>query len=204
MTDFTRQVSGFRFVQTRFGDTLQAIALRELGDAGKWAVIAWFNGLVPPYLTDDATLVSAGVLLTGATIRVPSASAQVDAAVKPEEVFLADCALTDGRLQFDAGDFAVVSGRPNLHQALSNRIATDHGDLLFHGSYGANLGRLIGTLNGPVRAMVAQKYVEDALLQENRIKSVTQVVATTVGDRLSVDAEVVPITGVNLNVTRAV
>lgn len=203
MTDFTQKVSGFRFVQTHYGDTLQKLALRELGDASQWATVAWFNNLVPPYLTDDASAVRTGVLLTGATIRVPAATAQVDAAIMPDEVFLADCELQDGQFLFQDGDFQLVSGRANLHQSISNLVSTSHGELLFHGTYGANLRRIIG-LTGAVQEMVAAEYVDDALSGENRIQSVTKVVATRQGDSLEISAEVVPITGSSLNVSKVV
>lgn len=203
MTDFTRPISGFRFVHTQYGDTLQTVALRELGDAAQWSTLIWFNKLVPPYLTDDASQVRAGVLLTGATIRVPAASAEVDAAVFPDDVFLADCELDKGQFQFKDGDFALVSGRANLHQAIAHRIVTDHGELLFHPTYGANLNRLIG-LSAPVRRMVAAEYVDDALLQETRIQKVNLVTASIDGDKLAIAAEVVPITGANINVLKVV
>lgn len=204
MTDFTRPISGFRFVQTRHGDTLRAVALRELGDAKHWAKLGALNGLVPPYLTDNPAEVRAGVLLTGSSIRVPSASAVADAGVVPDEVFLSDCQLERGAFRFAGGDFALVSGRDNLRQALAHRIVTDHGELMFHPRYGANLGRLIGTLSGPVRELVAADYVDEALAAENRVREVSRVTATTQGDRLSVEAEVVPISGVKLNVSKVV
>lgn len=204
MTEFTRQISGFRFVQTRHGDTLQSVALRELSDASKWSELIWLNSLKPPYLTDDPAQVRLGVLITGSTIRVPSAIAEVDAGVFPDEVFLADCQLDKGAFLFENGDFAIVSGRANLHQALSNRIVTDHGELKFHGTYGANLGRIIGALAGPVRELVAAEYVNDSLREESRVQSVTQVTASTIGDQLTVQAEVVPISGDSLNVSKAI
>jgi phage baseplate assembly protein W len=204
MSDFTRQISGFRFVQTQYGDTLRGVALRELGDASGWAQLIWLNKLVPPYLTDNPAEVRDGVLLTGSTIRVPSASIEVDAAAFPDEVYQADCQLVAGGFQFQNGDFALVSGRANLRQALSHRIVTDHGELPFHPRYGANLGRLIGTLSSPVRALVAADYVDEALRQESRVKAVSKVTAEPVGDRISISAEVVPITGVTINVSKAV
>lgn len=204
MTDFTRQVTGFRLVQTQHGDTLRKVALRELGDASGWAQLIWLNKLVPPYLTDDPAQVREGVVLTGGSIRVPAASSDIDAAVQPDQVFQADCQLQDGAFQFAGGDFALVSGRANLRQALSHRIVTDHGELVHHPRYGANLGRLIGSLSGPVRQLVAADYVDEALRNESRVKDVTRVVATTQGDRLAVEAEVVPITGINLDVSKVV
>lgn len=204
MTDFTRDISGFRFVRTEYGDSLQAVAARELGDARQWSTLAWLNNLVPPYLTDDPGLVATGVLIAGSTIRVPSASAEVDAGVFPDEVFQADCLLHKGALQFEAGDLAIVSGRANLHQAMSNLIVTDRGELVFHGDYGANLHTLIGALSGPVRELVAADYVTDALRDETRVQTVTNVKVTTEGDRLSVAVEVVPISGASINLLKVV
>lgn len=204
MTDFTKDLSGFRYVQTLRGDTLQSIALRELGSAGDWAQLAWLNDLLPPYLTDDQARVREGVLITGSTIRVPAPTAQVDASISPEEVFLTDLALVNGQFKFSNGDISLVSGRENLAQAISNRISTDHGDLIYHGTYGANLGRLVGALNGPVRAMVAASYVEDALGDENRIQAINSIKATSQGDRLNIVGEVVPITGAPLSTNTVV
>lgn len=204
MTDFTRNISGFRFAQTEYGDTMQVVAARELGDASQWSTLVWLNGLVPPYLTDDASQAGSGVLLTGAIIRIPAASAEVDAGVFPDEVFKADCQLHNGSLQFAAGDLALVSGRANLHQAMANLITTDRGELVFHGNYGANLHPLIGALNGPVRELVAADYVTDALAREARIQAVTNVEVSTNGDRLSVAVEVVPISGANINLLKVV
>lgn len=204
MTEFTKDLTGFRFVQTLRGDTLQSIALRELGNAIDWAQLAWLNELSPPYLTDNPDLARVGVLVTGSTIRVPAPTAQVDASVSPEEVFLTDISLSNGKFQFNNGDIALVSGRENLKQAISNRLGTDHGDLVYHGTYGANLGRLVGALNGPSREMVASSYVEEALGDENRIQAINSIKAISQGDRLNIVGEVVPITGAALETNTVV
>lgn len=204
MTDFTRQLSGFRFVNTLYGDTLQKVALRELGNASLWATIGWLNDLLPPYITDNPDLVAPGVVLSGSAIRVPAATAEVDANVSPDEVFLVDIRLTNGRFQFADGDIVPVGGRANLAQAVSNRITTDHNELLYHPNYGANLGSLIGQLTGPVRELVSQQFVEDAMAQENRISQVVSVTATTVGDALSIRIELQPISGAQINLTQEV
>lgn len=204
MTDFTRPLTGFRFVNTLYGDTLQKVALRELGDASLWSNIAWLNDLLPPYITDDPAQVAPGVLLSGSAIRVPAAIAEVDADVSPDEVFLVDVQLTGGRLQFFDGDVASVGGRANLAQAVQNRIATNHNELLFHPTYGANLGTLVGQLSGPVRELISEQYIEEAMADENRISSVVSVTATTVGDKLSIKTELQPISGAQINLTQEV
>ncbi len=204
MTDFTRQLSGFRFVNTLYGDTLQKVALRELGDASLWATVGWLNELLPPYITDDPDQVGPGVVLSGSAIRVPAATSEVDADVSPEEVFLIDIQLAGGQLQFSGGDIAPVAGRANLAQAVSNRIVTDHNDLMYHPKYGANLGSLKGQLTGPVRELVSQQYVQDALEAESRVSQVISVTAATVGDALTIKTELQPISGAQLNSTQEV
>lgn len=204
MTDFTRSITGFRYVNTQHGDTLQAIALRELGDASLWSTLVWFNNLQPPYIVDDPSEAGAGVIVTGSTIAVPAAVAEVDADVSPDEVFLADAKLVNGQLQFENGDMAVVSGRENLDQAVGNRMQTNNNELLFHPTYGLNFGRLKGALNGAVLELVAEQYVVDGMRNENRIKQVSQVTASSSGDRLIVQCELVPISGVNINITKVV
>lgn len=204
MTDFTRQLSGFRFVNTFYGDTLQKVALRELGDASLWATIGWLNGMLPPYITDDPDLVAPGVILSGEAIRVPAATAEVDADVSPDQVFLVDIDLSNGTFQFAAGDIVPIGGRANLGQAVRHRIATDHNELLYHPNYGANLGSLVGQLAGPVREMVSQQFVEDTMADEGRISEVVSVVATITGDKLSIKSELQPISGAQINLTQEV
>jgi predicted Zn-dependent protease len=44
-----RPLNGFRLVEIKYGDTLQELAARELGDANKWRDIIAINDLLPPY-----------------------------------------------------------------------------------------------------------------------------------------------------------
>lgn len=197
-----RRVNGYRFVETNYGDTLQAIALRELGDGARWPELVAFNDLLPPFLTDDAMQVQPGVLLTGSLIRVPAS----DAAAPPEQdaelVFERDVRLgTGGALEADGGDFSLVSGLPNLRQALSNRLATDRGELAFHPLYGSMLRRIVGTVNGPTAALLAGEYGRDAVAQDPRISRVTAANATVLGDRVTVDVVAEPIVGRAVDLT---
>jgi len=69
---------GFRSVELRRGDTLQRVALRELGDAARWVDIALLNSLRPPYVVDDGADAGDGVAYAGMSILipVPAASSQ--------------------------------------------------------------------------------------------------------------------------------
>ncbi len=53
MNQFSRTLTGWRFVETLANDTMQGIAARELGDASRWVDLVNINGLTPPYLTGE-------------------------------------------------------------------------------------------------------------------------------------------------------
>lgn len=204
MTDFTKTITGFRYVQTRYGDTLQKVALRELGDTAQWSKLVWFNGLVFPYLTDYSSEVKAGVLLTGSSIKVPASSARSDASVAADDVFKADCKLINGRLAISSGTISVVSGRENLSQALMNRMDTDQGELVFHPTYGTRIRQLIGQMGAPKSEIIGARFAREALALETRIQSINHVISTVTGDQLEIQAEVTPIAGTNVKISQVV
>ena len=199
-TIFDKPLAGYRFVDILQGDTLQAIAARELGDAARWNELIAYNKLVPPYISAAA---AAGVLAYGGQLLVPAPSPVISTAADPDRVFEIDIDLTRGMLGVSNGDFSVVSGRANLRQALRHRVETDRGELMFHSNYGSFVRRLIGTLNGPTTALLAAQYAKSAVLADPRIAAVTQAEADVVGDTTNVRVEAQPIVGrpVQLNAT---
>lgn len=197
-----RPINGFRFVETNRGDTLQSIALRELGDGARWPELVAFNNLLPPFLTDDPDEVRAGVVLTGQLLRVPAAASQVDAAVDADLVFERDVRLNGGEIDVEGGDFALVSGLSNLRQALVHRLGTDRGELAFHPQYGSLLRRIVGTVNGPTAGLLAAAYARDAVGMDVRISSVKSSEAKVSGDRVTVDVVAEPIVGRAIDLTQ--
>lgn len=194
-TPFDRPLVGFRFVEVRRGDTLQAIAAREMGDATRWHEIISYNRLVPPYVTDDEAEAGPGVVLAGGMLMVP-APAAVTVATDPEQVFERDAELRSGQLVVgDDGDLRVVSGRDNLRQAIRNRIETDRGEIIFHPAYGSQIRQLLGTVNGPTAGLLAAQYARTAVESDPRIQRVTQSVAEVAGDVVRVSVEAEPIVG---------
>lgn len=200
-TQFDRQISGFRFVETLRGDSLQTIAARELGDAARWTEIVSYNKLVPPFITDDPALAVSGVVLTGTRILVPAPTPEVLSTTDPDAVFEKDVALgRDGELQADGVDFVVLSGRHNLSQALRNRIETDRGELIFHPEYGSDVRRLIGVVNGPTASLLAAQYARSAVLSDPRVSRVAGAKAEVVGDAINVTVEAVAVAGQSVTV----
>jgi phage baseplate assembly protein W len=198
---FTTPLSGFRLIATRLDDTLQAIAGRELGDASQWPVLANVNGLLPPYITSDPTMVVPGVILGGTSIKIPAAAPPLSGVVDPTDIFGIDIALQDGQLVDDgSGDLLTVSGPDNLRQAVVNRLGTNPGELVFHQAYGCKIVRLKGrggsaTING-----LAAIYASQALQADPRISSVPSSTATITGDNIEVTAVAETVDGKRLPV----
>ena len=72
-------------------------------------------------------------------------------------------------------DLKVITGRPNLRQALIIRLKTDPGDLPQDQSYGSNLNKVAS--EGMKQAKeLAFRYVTSALNNEPRVKKVESVV----------------------------
>lgn len=204
MTTLQTVLAGFRFVEVRFGDTLQALAARELGDASRWSEVAAINNLASPYITGDPALAGPSVALAGSLIRVPAPSAIATVDTDPDQVFGSDVLLERGQLAVEDGDLALVSGRANLRQALVGRMQTERGDLMFHAEYGSLVRRLIGAGSGPTRNLLAAEYARAAIEGDDRIASVTQSVAESVGDVISVSVEAQPIVGRTVDVSLTV
>ncbi len=199
-TIFDKPLIGYRFVEIQYGDTLQSIAARELQDATRWPELISFNDLRPPYI---AAVASAGVLRYGDQILIPAPTPVISTTSDPERVFEADIALTKGKLIAVDGDFAVVAGRPNLHQALRHRVETERGELLFHPEYGSFVRRLIGAVNGPTSSLLAAQYAKSAVLMDPRVATVTQATAEVSGDTIRVSIELQPVAGRPFQLTAA-
>lgn len=201
MSKFDTALAGFRQVETMRGDTLQRVALRELGDASLWVDLALLNDLRSPYIVDDAALLADGVVLAGSAILAPAASAVSSASVDPVDVFGADVAVVDGLMAADDGDFALAAGVRNIAQAMTIRINVEKGELPFHPEYGCYLRSLLGSLSGPTKANVAAFYARSALLEDDRVAAVPLCEATVAGDALRVEAKAELVAARSIDVT---
>lgn len=193
---YQKPLYGFRFAEIQRGDTLQAIAAREMGDAARWHDLIVYNNLRPPYITDNTASTAAGVLRAGALIRLPAPVPVVTTTTEADRVFERDVELRLGRLEPDeSGDFAVISGVANLGQALRHRVETERGELVFHTDYGSLVRRLIGAINGPTASLLAAEYAKSAVQGDARVKRVTKATAEVIGDTINVSVELEPIVG---------
>jgi len=172
-------------------DTLQRLALRELGHAGYWHDIAALNNLKPPYLADTG---DDGVLAYGQTILLPISIP--DSLSRVDDAFLTDILLDDnGFISFSEKGINTVSGNENLYQALSLRASVAKTSLMFHPDYGSWAFTLIGNINGSSLAALASFYTKSALLEDPRVESVESISVALSGDTMDITATVISKSG---------
>lgn len=194
--EFDYPETGYRWVETRWGESLQQLAARELLDAARWIDIVAINGLRPPYLSEAA---GSGIAAYGDLLMVPSANTVASVSTDAGMVFERDVALVNGLLSGSA-DVALKSGVENLSQALSHRVIVDTKEMLFHPEYGCRVRELLGAVAGTNAGLLAGAYVRAALLKDPRVREVTSVDVQITGDQIAVRAEVIPIDGRPLQV----
>lgn len=193
---FQKSISGYRQVPTQQDDTLQKIALREMGDANQWRLLADLNNLVAPYITNTLACAGPQVLLAGQPVLVPASGAAPSGVSNSDDVYGIDLLLEGGRVVVSpTGDFATVSGVANLKQALGNRLRTAPGDLMFHPDYGCKVYQLIGQGATPGNDQLAAAFVAQAMLSDPRVSSASSVQASVNGDVISATGTAVAVGG---------
>lgn len=200
MSQFESNEPPYRLARTNYGDDLQAICRRELGDANRWVELVWLNDLVPPYITDEDNLVTDGVMRSGSLIKVPSVSGSALAS-DTGHVYERDIAMEERRMTTTAtGDLQIVTGADNLRQQLKHRIVTPMGQARRHAEYGCKAWRLVGKVNGPAASQLAAQYVWAALLSDYRVKTVKKSNSSVIGDAIRVTAECEAIAGNSVDI----
>lgn len=183
-------MSRARVITVQQGEDLRAIAQRELGSAARWTEIARLNGLRLPFVVPSYTPADRlpNTRIWGDTLLLPWPA---NTALPPtaQNTLGRDLALSDGQLAVTAnGDLALLAGSDNLIQALSLRIRTLLGELVYHPRYGCNVALALGLPSGPFAGLMASTWVSEALRAEPRVFQIHYVKAEVTGDIIRIAA----------------
>lgn len=146
-TQDTPAYTGVRQAALRSGDTLQRVAVRELGEASRWRDIAQLNSL-----NSNADLTGRSTLLIPATPQTPNSAIALDVEdtryQTEERLYGRDLLVVEtsrGKISLvlSEGDLATVAGTANLRQAVMMKTRIKQGSLLENPAYGirANIGK---------------------------------------------------------------
>lgn len=169
-------------------DDIRGLAQRLLGDSARWKELVLVNNLKAPYISINGD--GTNVLRPGDIILFPKATnASTDSAVSNTAPSL-DADIFSKRLGRDikllntgaglgflldtatspSGDLDAIEGIDNMSQALSNRYATEPGQLPTHPQYGFLFP--LGT-KALIRSLIGFKLAaRSSLLQDSRISDV--------------------------------
>lgn len=180
-------------VVLQHGDTLQAIAARELGNWTRWRELAELNGLRWPYLntfaspgdeeSPSALLGEGTALRAGDRLRLPLQNGLSDPLfpLLPLLPFGTD-------LSEDGPALPLVRGLANLRAALQRRLRTALGYLPHHPEYGSCLRSFIGQPLTLALVLDVRSEIQRALSLDPRVLSVKNVAADVRDDALSASA----------------
>jgi phage baseplate assembly protein W len=182
-----------RQAAVRIGDTLQALAARELGAAERWRELVTLNGLRPPYLIASVNPAErvAHVLLWGDWLSVPARAINDNAALG-DAALGADVQVRDGDLVAAGGDLVITAGLDNFAQALRHRLFTPIDSYLPHPDYGCAITAMLGLGNGPVVALLCAALARQALLRDPRAAAISAAGAVA-GEQLVIAVQAQPV-----------
>jgi hypothetical protein len=180
--------------------TLEDIALLELGDSNKWIEIAELNNLRYPYIVQDRTLKSEGVLTPGDKLIIPQNgndfgelpifrdSPLLDDLTHFEKQMGIDLKMTlDGDLEItNTGDFAIVRGLDNAKQAIITKLIYAKGEIFEHPDIG--VGLKVGSKNQDFSELRAN--LVDSLTSDPRFERLANLTLLREGNTLKVKFEI--------------
>ena len=167
-------------------DTLQRIAINQMGDENLWPFIALINNITSNAELVPNSTIYIPILNVGAT----AIDSYVVSSNQAHDPLGTDIALdADGNLLLGANDLVTVSGIANLMQAINTRLQTEEGQLIKQTAFGLLVqagNAAVGLTNSYV-----QMAIESSLIQDPRIAQVQDVKVMVDGDAIYVTANLV-------------
>lgn len=166
----TYNTSGVTSTTVGGEDTLQSIAQRELGDEELWPNIAAVN---------DGIL-SSDDLVPGQVLFIPIESDPTEDNPNAQFIFSenqsrdpygSDIRLNEnGDILFDGSDFSLVSGVPNVRQAINLRLNTEVGSLIKQSAFG--ITAQAGSAGSSMALGYLRMSIRSTIIQDPRVASV--------------------------------
>lgn len=183
------EFSGLDVYTVKGADSLQSIALVELGDEDLWPYIAAVNDSVDS--NDD--------LIAGETLYIPVQIDSVEDINKEQFILTEDVVRdpygTDVKLDSDGGiivqensDVALISGVENVQQAIDLRLSTTVGSMIKQSVYG--IVAQAGFAGESMAIRYLKLSIRAALIQDPRIESIDNMVVSLGSDVLNVSMDV--------------
>jgi hypothetical protein len=188
-TDAVVNVYDYKTVKMTSATTFDKLAQDEYGDPSLGVLLAYYNKIQNEHTVEAGTALKIPVL----TIQDQNLNNRIYAPPELQDCYGRDIALTEsGGFRIDMGDFAVIKGPQNLHQAVGNRLTTAAGKRIRIGSYGVR-----NSIGDP---MAMNSYlmatIEQTLKEDPRIASVDGLEIEGKGDKLYIN---VTYTDINSN-----
>lgn len=165
--------------ELRQHDDIRRLAARLLGDQARWRELVRINRLEYPYLSNHPEdypglrVLGPGdeLLYPGEPIAEVTATQQADAEA---EAFGRDLRLSDGYLVLQGANLAMISGLPNVRDAIDRRINTPLGGLPAHlSSYGHTAKQYLGLMGSEEVLELVNLDLERAIAADSRVQSVS-------------------------------
>lgn len=187
------QYTGVKEYTVRTEDTLQSIALRELGDSALWPYIASANKIL-----DNTELHTLETIYIPLKSKVTSVQKKKDSFILTEDVarnpYGVDVridSLTGDIILGDNNDVSVIAGLDNIQQALDLRFGTLLGSMIKQTGFGILAQAGDPGIDATIRYL--RMNISMAVMSDPRIKSVSNISLNISGDTItaSMDVEVI-------------
>lgn len=183
--------------KVRFGDTVQIIAMRELGDVTRFRELIILNQLKPPYINNVG---GESILKPGDDILIPVTQAQDNNLVvisNQEYPITENLTFAEKKLGIDLAldknfdlidtnlnDFKLIASHDNATQAVRLKIGLEKGSLKFHPEIGNRIK--IGEKIGKDAAFQIQQDLTNSILLDPRF-DIAKFTVSINGGTISID-----------------
>ena len=175
--DAVVNVYDYKTVKMTSATTFDKLAQDEYGDPSLCPLIVYYNKIQNEHTVEAGATLKIPVL----TIQDQNLNNRIYAPPQLQDCYGRDIALTDsGGFKVAMGDFSVIKGPQNLHQAVGDRLTTASGKRIRIGTYGVrnSIGDPLA-MNGYLMASIEQTLNEDP-----RITRVDGIEFKGIGDKL--------------------